>query len=131
MAQDDSTNPKTPFGTNRLQLFEGQYEGPTPKENTPKQLSTTEFQRAPVKVISDEPLESDFFNILVLGGKQLGKSTLIEAIKIYALQEILDLEIPSYTPTTDVTSTIITTTLPRFSIFKNVDDQDDGSQPRP
>ncbi|KAF9349029.1 hypothetical protein BGX26_012623 [Mortierella sp. AD094] len=131
MAQDDSTNPKTPFGANRFELHEGQYEGPAPKEVTP---GATKLQRAPVKgavIISDVPLESDFFNILVLGGKQSGKSALIEAIKNYARQEILDLEIPSYTPTTDVTSTVITTTLPRFSIFENVDDQDDGSQPRP
>ncbi|KAF9349028.1 hypothetical protein BGX26_012622 [Mortierella sp. AD094] len=71
------------------------------------------------------------FNILVLGERQSGKSALIEAIKNYAYHDILDPKIPSYTPTTDVTPTYITTTLPRFSIFEKVDGQDKGSQPRP
>ncbi|KAF9348284.1 hypothetical protein BGX26_000286, partial [Mortierella sp. AD094] len=88
-------------------------------ERTPGQWSATTFEE-----IKD-------FNILVLGERQSGKSTLIEAIKNYALHDILDPKIPSYTPTTDVTSTFITTTLPRFSTFENVDGQDDGSLPRP
>ncbi|KAF9377400.1 hypothetical protein BGX21_003198, partial [Mortierella sp. AD011] len=69
------------------------------------------------------------FNILVLGERQSGKSVLIEAIKNYARHDILDLVIPNYTPTTDVKSTLITTSLPRFSIFEGADDQDEGPLP--
>ncbi|KAF9343461.1 hypothetical protein BGX26_005690, partial [Mortierella sp. AD094] len=72
--------------------------------------------------------QSDF-NILVLGERQSGKSTLIEAIENYARQDILHPKIPRYTPTRDVKSTPITTTLPRFSIFESADDQDEGSLP--
>ncbi|KAG0007924.1 hypothetical protein BGZ80_004069 [Entomortierella chlamydospora] len=62
---------------------------------------------------------SSTFNILVLGDKGSGKSALIEAIKGYDNQDISHLEIPSYTPTTEAASTIITTSLPRFSVFRN------------
>ncbi|KAF9996500.1 hypothetical protein BGZ79_009752 [Entomortierella chlamydospora] len=82
------------------------------------------------EAISDASLESDFFNILVLGERQSGKSTLIEAIKNYPNQDVLEHGIPTYTPTTAVTSTCITTTLPRFSIFENADAQDDRSRPK-
>ncbi|KAF9348654.1 hypothetical protein BGX26_012947 [Mortierella sp. AD094] len=84
---------------------------------TPGQWSATTFEE-----IKD-------FNILVLGERQSGKSTLIEAIKNYARHDILDPKIPSYTPTTNVTTTLITTALPRFSIFENADGQNDGSLP--
>ncbi|KAF9157637.1 hypothetical protein BGX21_003153 [Mortierella sp. AD011] len=77
---------------------------------------------------SDASLESEFFNILVLGERQSGKSTLIEAIKNYPNQDVLDHGIPTYTPTTAVTSTCITTTLPRFSIFENANARDDTSR---
>ncbi|KAF9999030.1 hypothetical protein BGZ79_007342, partial [Entomortierella chlamydospora] len=82
-----------------------------------------------VTTIPEDVSEIGEFNILVLGERQSGKSTLIEAIKNYARQDILDPIIPNYTSTTDVKSTLITTSLPRFSVFKGADDQDERSQP--
>ncbi|KAF9171546.1 hypothetical protein BGX20_007367 [Mortierella sp. AD010] len=78
-------------------------------------------------IIYTEPM---MFNILVLGEKKSGKSTLINAIKAYTNQEVLGPEISSYIPTTEVTSTVVTTTLPRFSIFEKADSGQGGSIPR-
>ncbi|KAF9171943.1 hypothetical protein BGX21_006606 [Mortierella sp. AD011] len=64
--------------------------------------------------------ESSTFNILVLGDKGSGKSALIEAIKGYDNKDISHLDILSYTPTEEVASTIITTSLPGFSVFEDV-----------
>ncbi|KAF9170920.1 hypothetical protein BGX21_008763 [Mortierella sp. AD011] len=65
------------------------------------------------------------FNILMIGDKESGKSALIKAIKNYDNLNASHFEIPSYTPTTEVTSTVITTSLPRFSVFEDVDGYSD------
>ncbi|KAF9401152.1 hypothetical protein BGX21_002536, partial [Mortierella sp. AD011] len=59
-----------------------------------------------------------------------GKSTLIEAIKGYDNLEVLDLETLRYTPTVEVTSTMIRTPLPRFSTFENGNGHEGEPSPR-